>query len=62
MLLGMDVLGQAEELVIDYAAPALWVRFAAVERQSPPARAPRLRGFEFYALNRKCITSPSWTI
>ena len=42
VLLGMDVLGQAEELVIDYAAPALWVRFAAVERQSPPPRAPRL--------------------
>jgi predicted aspartyl protease len=29
VLVGMDVLGQAEELVIDYAAPALWVRFGA---------------------------------
>ena len=42
VLLGMDVLGQAEELVIDYAAPALWVRFAAAERQAPPMGAPRL--------------------
>lgn len=27
VLVGMDVLGQVEELVIDYAVPALWVRF-----------------------------------
>jgi predicted aspartyl protease len=27
ILIGMDVLGQVEELVIDYRAPALWLRF-----------------------------------
>jgi predicted aspartyl protease len=27
VLIGMDVLGQSEELAIDYGAPALWVRF-----------------------------------
>lgn len=41
VLLGMDVLGQAEELAIDYAAPALWMRFPPVERSRLGVRASR---------------------